>query len=72
MHEDEHGAPIPWVHEAIITDPTGLRVHVMVTVPPRASWKTDGETTEIAQMTATRAMTQLNTMRKTEQERCPF
>lgn len=72
MAEDEFGVPIPWVHEAIITDPTGLRVHVTVTVPPRASWRTDGETTEIAQMAATRAMTQLNKMRKTEQERPPF
>ncbi len=72
MHEDECGAPIPWLHEAIITDPTGLRVHVTVTVPPRAAWRTDGESTEIAQMTAGRAMTQLTQMRKTEQERPPF
>lgn len=70
--EDEYGRAVPWVHEAIVTDPTGLRVHVTVTVPPTASWKTDHETTEIAQMTATRAMTQLTTMRKTEQDRCPF
>lgn len=71
--EDEYGVPVPWVYEATITDPTGLRVTVTVTVPPRAAWGDRTlESAEIAQMNAAHCMTQLAAIRKTEQERPPF
>ena len=68
--EDEYRPP--WVFEATSTDPTGLRVHVTVTVPPGAAWEDVGECGEIAQMTASKAIAQARSNRKNCQERCPF
>jgi hypothetical protein len=70
--EDEYGRPVPWVYESTITDPTGLKVHVKVTVPGTAFYFDSGECGEVVQMAATRAMTQITASRKAEQERCPF
>lgn len=70
--EDECGAPVPWIFEATVSDPTRLRVHVAVTVPPSASWEDVGECSEIAQMTASRAIAHARQNRKNCQERCPF
>lgn len=73
MDEDEYGNKRPWVLESVSTDPTGLRVQVIVTVPPSAAWGVDtSEAAEFAQMTASRAITQIIASRKTQQERCPF
>lgn len=63
---------LPWVHEATITDPTGLRVQVLVTIPPAANWDRSDESTEIAQMQASQAMRHLTKLRKEHNEECPF
>jgi hypothetical protein len=71
-YEDEHGCPRPWVHEATITDPSGLRVQVTVTIPPAADWDQSLEALEIAQMQAAAAAKHLRATRKEYQERAPF
>lgn len=58
----------PWVFESTATQPDGIRVQVSISIPPGAAWKDVGETAEIAQMTASRAMTQIHTCK----ERPPF
>ena len=61
--------PADWTFESSITRPDGTRVHVTVAIPTGVGgWKDVGENVEIAQMTATRAMTQIIA----NQERCPF
>lgn len=71
MDEDEYGRR-PWVYEAIVTDPTGLRVHVTATVPARSMWHDAKECGELTSMAAEQAMRHVQKSRKTEQERCPF
>ena len=58
----------PWVFESTVTQPDGIRVQVVITVPIGTAWKDVGETAEIAQMTATRALSQITTCK----ERPPF
>jgi hypothetical protein len=69
--EDEYGRT-PWVHEATITDPTGLGVSVTVTIPSAANWDDSLEALEIAQMQAATAMKHLTKIRMESLERCPF
>lgn len=57
-----------WEFESVITGPDGIRVRVTVTVPAGAAWRDVGESAEIAQMTASRAMTQIAQCK----ERPPF
>lgn len=71
MEPDEYGRT-PWVHEATITDPTGLSVSVTVSIPPAANWGDSLESLEIAQMQAATAMKHLTKTRKESLERCPF
>lgn len=68
---DEYGTR-PWVYEAAVTDPTGLRVHVTTVVPTRARWNDANECGEFAAMAAEQAMRNAQKSRKTEQERPPF
>jgi hypothetical protein len=71
--EDEYGRT-PWLLEAATTDPTGVRVHVTVTVPAGHVWddKAIGECAEIAQMTATRASNQISDSRLAAADKVPF
>ena len=69
--EDEYGRR-PWVHEATVTDPTGLRVHVTATVPAGAWWEDATVCGGLTSMAAEQAMRHMRKSRKTEQERCPF
>lgn len=62
----------PWRMESTITDPTGLKVHVTVTVPPAADWVNSLECAELAQMGAAQTMRHIRKNRKADQERCPF
>ncbi|GAA2696368.1 hypothetical protein [Actinoplanes palleronii] len=71
LERDEYGRT-PWVHEATITDPTGLHVQVSVVIPPAADWDESTESLEIAQMQAVAAMKHIRKIRKERQERCPF
>ncbi len=71
MEPDEYGRT-PWVHEATITDPTGLGVSVTVTIPPAANWGNSLESLEIAQMQAATAMKHIRKIREDDQKRCPF
>jgi hypothetical protein len=70
---DEYGRA-PWRMESTITDPAGVRVSVAITVPPGKTWddKAVGDCTEIAQMTAARAVTDINKCRALAAERVPF
>ncbi|WP_327029736.1 hypothetical protein OG989_04220 [Micromonospora sp. NBC_01740] len=58
----------PYVFESTVTQPDGIRVHVSISVPPDAAWKDTPETAEVAQMTASRALAQINASK----ERVPF
>lgn len=58
----------PYVFESTTTQPDGTQVYVAITVPIGAAWKDVGETAEIAQMTASRALAQITTCK----ERPPF
>lgn len=44
-----------WKFESVITNPSGVRVEVTVTVPLSNAWPDVRETAEIAQMCANRA-----------------
>lgn len=70
---DEYGRR-PHRLEATITDPIGIRVHVAITVPPGWTWADSaiGDCSEIAQIAANRAMTQIQQGRKKAAEECPF
>jgi hypothetical protein len=48
----------PWVFRASETDPVGIQVDVVIAVPNGVAWKDMRELAEVAQMTASRAMTQ--------------
>lgn len=50
------------------TDLSGVSVTVTITVPADCWWKDQRESLEIAQMTASRAMSSI----RTSQERAPF
>lgn len=69
--EDEYGR-VPWLHEAAITDPTGLKVTVTVTVPVDADWDHSEECSEYAQMAAIRAIKQITKNRKDHYDKVPF
>ncbi len=56
------------VFESAITSLDGIRVEVAITVPSGISWKDMAETAEIAQMTASRAVAQIESSR----DRPPF
>lgn len=73
MTEDEYGRT-PWLMESTITDPSGIRVHVTIAVPPGKAWddKAVGDCTEIAQMHAAGAMTHINKCRQIAAEKVPF
>ncbi len=71
LETDEYGTR-PWVYEAAVTDPTGLRIHVTAIVPRRADWKDAKECGEFTAMAAEQAMRAAQKSRKTEQERPPF
>lgn len=63
----------PWLFEASVTNPDRrVRVHVTVTVRANESDRNLGDAAEIAQMTAKRAMDQLQKCRKEAEEECPF
>jgi hypothetical protein len=63
----------PWLLEAASTDPDRrLRVHVTVTVHAGEPERVIADAAEIAQMTAKRAMDQLQKLRKEFKEECPF
>lgn len=71
LERDEYGRT-PWVHEASITDPTGLHVQVTVVIPPAAHWDNSLESLEIAQMQAAAAIKHIRKIREDDQKRCPF
>ncbi|MFJ8815470.1 hypothetical protein [Amycolatopsis thermoflava] len=48
-----------WTYASVITSPDDIRVEVTVTVPVGQTWKDVGESAEIAQMAAGRAMKML-------------
>jgi hypothetical protein len=58
-----------WTFESAITHPDGTRVHVVITVPISATWSDVRESAEIAQMTASRAIAQIE---KSKNEEVPF
>lgn len=58
----------PYVFETTTTQPDGIRVQVVITVPPGAAWKDVPEAAEIAQAHATLTLAQINTLK----ERAPF
>lgn len=58
----------PWLFEHTVTQPDGIQVHVIVTVPIGAAWKDVRETAEIAQMAANHALTHIDRCK----ERPPF
>lgn len=60
--------PDEWTFESTVARPDGTQVRVTVTVPTGSTWKDIGDAAEIAQMTASRAMSQI----VANQERCPF
>jgi hypothetical protein len=63
----------PWLFEATVTNPERrVRVHVTVTVRAGEADRLIGDAAEIAQMTAKRAMDQLQKCRKELEEECPF
>lgn len=70
---DEYGRQ-PWRMESAITDPSGVRVSVAITVPPGKEWddKAIGDCTEIAQMAASTAMTNIEKCRKIAADKVPF
>ncbi|MEV6344162.1 hypothetical protein [Actinoplanes sp. NPDC051851] len=73
LERDEYGR-LPHQLQATITDPIGLRVQVTVTVPAGWTWADSAlsDCSEIAQITANRAMTQIQQCRKKAAEECPF
>ena len=62
----------PYVFESTYTQPDGIRVQVVITIPAGEWWKDVQEAGEIAQMTASRALTQINAQIKASNERVPF
>ncbi|MFE7868816.1 hypothetical protein ACFUYE_00490 [Micromonospora humida] len=68
-NRDDDGRPIePYVFESTVTQPDGIRVQVVITVPSRAAWSDVRETAEIAQMATNHALTQIDRCK----ERVPF
>ncbi|MEV4767765.1 hypothetical protein [Micromonospora humida] len=68
-HRNEDGyCDEPWVFESAVTQPDGIRVQVVITVPPDAAWGDVRETAEIAQMATNHALTQIDRCK----ERVPF
>lgn len=63
----------PWLFESTVTDPDRrVRVHVTITVRASEPDRLTGDAAEMAQMTAKRAMDQIQKCRKEIQEECPF
>ncbi|MGA4726267.1 hypothetical protein ACPB67_02505 [Micromonospora taraxaci] len=70
---DEDGRLIkPYVFESTYSQPDGIRVQVVITIPAETFWQDVQEAGEVAQMTASRALTQINGQIKAAQERVPF
>lgn len=57
-----------WTFESVLTQPDGTQIRVTIAIPSRAAWKDVAETAEIAQMTASYALNQINRCK----ERPPF
>jgi hypothetical protein len=62
----------PYIFDARISDPTGLRIDVTITVPEPATWPDVGDAAEIAQMAASRGLAQTRQARSNYYERPPF
>jgi hypothetical protein len=69
---DEFDRPNTWTFDLKVTDPTGIQVQVIATVPSNHAWRVEGECAEITQMTASRAMTQINAAIAAQNEKVPF
>lgn len=62
----------PYLFRVTEVDPLGIRVSVKVLVPQGVAWKDVRDVSEIAQMTASRAMGQTTQSRRTSLEEPPF
>jgi hypothetical protein len=73
MEQDEYGRT-PWLIETTVIEPSGIRVHVAVSIPIGQVWddKAIGDATEVAQMHAAGAIKQINECRRIAADKVPF
>jgi hypothetical protein len=68
---DEYGRT-PWRFETTVTDPSGIRTTVTITVPLRVAWGDVPECGELAQMGASQTAARVAKNRTEFNEECPF
>jgi hypothetical protein len=68
---DEYGRT-PWCFEATVTDPSGIRTTVTVTVPLRVAWGDVQECGELAQIGASQTAARITKNRTDFRDEVPF